>query len=97
MPVQEGIPIISVPLFLFWCPGAGCVVFTTHSSFIAAVSSRFMQLSRAGIEKKVISVVTIVYCSSSSYCVLCFDATMCKPVCQNLILNKHLVRSWIPH
>ena len=33
--------------------GAGCVVFTTLSSFVAAVSSRHMQLSRAGIEKKI--------------------------------------------
>lgn len=33
--------------------GAACVIFATHTSYIAAVSSRFMQLVFGAIEKKV--------------------------------------------
>lgn len=33
--------------------GAACVVFATHASYIAAVSSRFMQLVFGSLEKKV--------------------------------------------
>eukprot|EP00731_Ephydatia_muelleri_P020445 Em0013g172a len=33
--------------------GAACVVFTSHSSYIAAVSARFMQLSYGDMEKKI--------------------------------------------
>ncbi len=33
--------------------GAACVIFATHTSYIASVSSRFMQLVFGSIEKKV--------------------------------------------
>ena len=34
-------------------PGAACVVFSSHASYIAAVSARFMQLSHGSLDKKV--------------------------------------------
>lgn len=33
--------------------GAACVVFSSHASYIAAVSARFMQLSYGALDKKV--------------------------------------------
>lgn len=39
--------------FCFMPAGAACVVFATHASYIAAVSSRFMQLVFGSLEKKV--------------------------------------------
>lgn len=39
--------------------GAACVVFATQSSFIAAVSSRFMQLVFGSLEKKVCVIRTL--------------------------------------
>lgn len=43
----------SFPSPSFHVSGAACVVFTSHSSYIAAVSARFMQLSYGDMEKKV--------------------------------------------
>ncbi len=42
-------------LFFCFCfiSGAACVVFSSHTSYIAAVSARFVQLSYAGMDKKV--------------------------------------------
>lgn len=34
-------------------PGAACVVFSSHASYIAAVSARFMQLNYGSLDKKV--------------------------------------------
>ena len=33
--------------------GAACVVFSSHASYIAAVSARFMQLNYGSLDKKV--------------------------------------------
>ena len=49
----------SSPSPSFHVSGAACVVFTSHSSYIAAVSARFMQLSYGDMEKKVIGHVAL--------------------------------------
>ncbi len=38
---------------VFSHPGAACVVFSSHASYIAAVSARFVQLNYASMDKKV--------------------------------------------
>lgn len=43
-------------LFLYLLfTGAACVVFSSHASYIAAVSARFMQLNYGSLDKKVLS------------------------------------------
>ena len=39
--------------FPFFVLGAACVVFSSHASYIAAVSARFMQLNYGSLDKKV--------------------------------------------
>ena len=51
--VLHGIVTVLIGWFVFLPEGAACVVFATSQSFIAAVSSRFMHLSRGSLEKKV--------------------------------------------
>ena len=46
---------------MFVLIGAACVIFNSHTSYIAAVSSRFMQLVFGSIEKK----VTLIHNTSS--------------------------------
>lgn len=36
--------------------GAACVVFSSHGSYIAAVSARFMQLNYGSLDKKVLKI-----------------------------------------
>ena len=44
----------SPPLYLYHMySGAACVVFSSHASYIAAVSARFMQLNYGSLDKKV--------------------------------------------
>lgn len=39
--------------WFFFAVGAACVVFSSHASYIAAVSARFMQLCYGSLDKKV--------------------------------------------
>ena len=46
-------------------PGAACVVFSSHASYIAAVSARFMQLNYGSLDKKVhVACQTVSMCKS---------------------------------
>ena len=40
-------------MFFLSSVGAACVVFSSHASYIAAVSARFMQLNYGTFDKKV--------------------------------------------
>lgn len=48
--------------------GAACVVFSSHASYIAAVSARFMQLSYGSLDKKVWPINVFDCCHVLHYC-----------------------------